>query len=276
MKITAIQPYNLSFSSNCKFEEFEDDYEKRHFADDWGGSKVRDAIRAHFYSQFLPDCYYNGYTVVPGYAQSLDDVYIPNLRKIGHFSYRGSSLAKNIGYLDLLHNSQINTVIDLAGFDDLRQECEKRNIEYFRYDIKPDYWTNAIFYDKDELIERKKNELQEKNLNEKDYKRAINGYEWRLLEERRQFMDDFIKLAAVISHGHFYIACEHGEYRTSNILALNSFFNPLSHVDKTLPTTKFILQSMKNMYKNLSDEEKSRLGFNDKFEKDLKEQLEIC
>ena len=25
MKITAIRPYNLSFSSNCKFEEFEDD-----------------------------------------------------------------------------------------------------------------------------------------------------------------------------------------------------------------------------------------------------------
>lgn len=63
--------------------------------------------------------------------------------------------------------------------------------------------------------------------------------------------------------------------RTSNILALNSYFNPKWSGKITYPQNEFVLKSMRNMYNNLSDIDKVHLGFTEEFETELKEKLGI-
>lgn len=274
MEITFLKPHNINFSGKIHTEEFDDDFETRQFADDWGGSKVRDALRAHIMSQFLPS-YGLENEKLSHYAETLDDVFIPNLRKIGHGAYRGSSLAKNLNYMSLLPKSNITTVIDLTGYDSLKKACDDNNIDYFRYEVANNYWANPIFADDEALMQKKHSQLFGRGLCKEEFDKEIKNYKAEINNERRRFMNKFIEFVNVINQGFFYIGCDFGEYRTPNILALNTYFNPRKGIHDVLPTNEFILESIKNMYKNLTDNEKIRLGFTEEYDKKLKKDLEI-
>lgn len=89
-------------------------------------------------------------------------------------------------------------------------------------------------------------------------------------------MKNFIDLIDVINKDSFYIGCEFGEYRTPNILALNTFFNPHWKGKKVYPTSEFVYTKLKNMYNNLTPEDKVKLGFNKGFEENLKVELGLA
>ncbi len=274
MKILALNSFktnSLNFKSNeynnkYSFSDYDDDW---YAADDIEGAKLRDAIRASMYGQLLISD-----RKLPDYAETLDDVYILNLQNIGSNSYKGATLANNVEYLDLLDNSNIYTVIDLAGFDNLQTECKKRNINYFSYPIKPDFWSNPIFIDDNVLLDKKICELQKKSLTQEKIAPEIDRFKAEVKAARADFLKDFETLLNVISKGNFYISCELGEDRTPNILALSTYFNPGWKGDKIEPTRNSVRNCIKNMYNNLTEDDKLKLGFTEEFENELKEKLQ--
>ena len=280
MRILPVQMNIISPSFGFKLDDLYEDNQVHNFTQDDDeccshDAKIRDAIRAHMYAQFLP-AYGQEVGRSNRYAESLDDVFIPNLQKIGQNSYRGSTLAKNLQYLELLRKSNVHTVIDLVGYLGLESACKSNGVDYVRYPVSADYWANPIFMTDSELRENKEKELSKLGLSQDEYKTAMKKHEFSVIYERSLFMKNFIDLIDVINKDSFYIGCEFGEYRTPNILALNTFFNPHWKGKKVYPTSEFVYTKLKNMYNNLTPDDKVKLGFNKGFEENLKIELGLA
>lgn len=271
---------NIRFTSDYKYDNLEEDNNVHNFLIDEEenyshDSYVRDAIRAHMYSQFLPN-YGLGTGRSNAYASSIEDVYIQNLQKLDTSCYRGASLSKNLQYIPLLVKSKVYNVIDLVGYYDLEHKCKEYNIDYLRYPVSADYWANPIFRTDAELLTEKKEKLAKLGLSKAEYDKEISLYKRDIDYERKLFMKNFLTLIDTINKNNFYIGCEFGEYRTPNILALNTYFNPHWKGKKTYPTSEFVYTKMKNMYLNLTAEDKIRLGFTKGFEENLKIELGLA
>lgn len=280
MRILPILDRLIFFTSQRKLDDLYVDNHVHNFTQDDDeccshDAKIRDAIRAHMYSQFLP-AYGSEVGRSNKYAETLDDVYIPNLQKIGQNSYRGSTLAKNLQYLELLRKSNMNTVIDLVGYYDLENACKLKGIDYLRYPVSADFWANPIFRTDYDLKEEKFRELSKLGLSQQEFDSAMSKHDISVEYERHIFMKKFFKLIDVINKDGFYISCEYGEYRTPNILSLNTFFNPRWTGRKIYPTSEFVYEKFRNMSHNLTLDDKIRLGFNNGFEENLKIELGLA
>lgn len=217
------------------------------------------------------------------FTGNIEDLNIHNLMSIGESSYRGSTLANNLCAVELLKNSDVTTVVDLVGYKNLEKECNKNNIRYIKYPVESDYWSNPIFENEVESKEKFKKNLINRyypGMAEEDIPEDFLTHELRIRRSdvnwsRRMFMEDFINLINVIQDGHFYIGCEYGEFRTPNILAMNTYFNPKWTGVKTQPTDETFKEKMKNMYVNMVEDEKEMLGFTEAFEEKLKEEFNI-
>ena len=280
MRILSINNCHVKFTSNHKLDDLYNENNVHNFTQDDDeccshDAYIRDAIRAHMYSQFLPS-----YGAEVGrsnkYATSLDDVYIPNLQKISQYSYRGSTLAKNLQYLELLKKSNVNTVIDLVGYYGLETACKSNGVDYFRYPVSADFWSNPMFRTDRELREDEIKELSKLGLTQEEFDKAMKKHEISVTYERSMFMKNFVDLIDIINKDSFYIGCEFGEYRTPNVLSLNTFFNPHWKGKKVYPTSEFVYTKLKNMYINMTQEDKIRLGFTEGFEENLKIELGLA
>ena len=279
MRILPINNFNIRFTADRKLDELYDDNLVHNFTEEdecySHDAKIRDAIRAHMYSRFLPS-YGPEVGRSNAYAETLEDLYIPNLQKISIDSYRGATLAKNIQYLEVLKKQNMKTVIDLVGYFGLEHACQANNIDYHKYPVSADYWGHPIFRTDAELRAEKMKMLSSLELSEGEYNQALKQHDYNVQFDRRIFMRDFCKLVDTINKGAFYIGCEFGEYRTPNILALNTYFNPSWSGKKTYPTSEFIYDKMKNMYLNLTEEDKVNLGFTKGFEENLRIELGLA
>ena len=283
MKVYSVAFNPLNFKSHTKFEDYTDEDELFNFTDDYDSDdkKVRDAIREHMYANFLTrDVFVNPKNA---YADSIKDLNIPNLEEIGENSYRGATLAKHLHAVELLKRSGVSNVIDLVGYENLEIACNDNKIQYTKYPVDNFYWANPIFDNEKEARENFKKGLIEatfpEHINE-DIPDECFEHEFKIRDieislGRRIFMDNFIDLVHKMQNGHFYISCEHGELRTPNILAMNTYFNPKWTGVKTKPTDENHYEKMKNMYLNMTENEKKRLGFTQEHEEKLKEEFDL-
>lgn len=278
MRILPILNYNTSFTSK-RFDNSFDDYFDRleeennvhsfiQYED--ADSLWREKMRAHMLEGFMgtgveeSDC-------IVRYAGCLEDTNIPNLQNIAPGCYRGASLAKFPNYFHLLNASGVENVIDLVADEKLKNLCAENNINYYSYPVEFEYWGNSIFKTDAELLEGKKQELNKKGAQLTEYMMELEQFINYINYERENFIKKFIDLTKVINKKSFYICCEQGEYRTPNILALNTFFNPQWSGKCIYPTNPFIYEKFIKMYENLTANNKKILGFTEKHELFLKE-----
>ena len=254
MKILSSMPVKILNFTSEKINNLSDDC--RNFGNDYiDGAAIREALRSRMLSKILPDYSSDIYK-----NSKLQDVYIPNFADIGNNSYKGATLAMNLKYLDTLKNSGVNTVIDLEGYRALENACKEKNIDYYCYKVGNDFWQNPIFHSNSELIADKILELSKKSFTTKEFENEMILYKKEITKQRREFMDKFIDLTKKLNEGSFYISCQYGEYRTPNILALNSRFNPKWSGKKCELEDKFLADFFDNMANNLTKEDKEKLG----------------
>lgn len=270
MRISCVNNCNPNFKSYNSYDS------NNH---NWGSdisdnesSRVRDLIRERMYSRIIsaPETVDS----LPSYAHDIEDVFLKNFRKLGYNAYCGETLNSKPAYLDLLKPSGVDTVIDLVGYYNLEEACQDKELNYYKYPVNLGYWSHPIFVDNETLIKNKKNELYKESLTKKEFDEKLNDHIQYIRDARAEFLEDFTKLAQIIKDGHFYLACEYGEDRTPNILAMNSYFNPQWHGANTKPTSKYPYNAMKNMYFNLSDSDKKQLGITEDYDNKLREEFE--
>ena len=161
--------------------------------------------------------------------------YIPNLHSVNGKGLRGESLSmkRNFKFLSQLRDFGIKQVIDLKTSDvskNFQTYVEKNSMRYFHFPI-----------DSEQTSDRE------------------------IIESLPEFFD-------IINKGDFYIACAQGLHRTDIALAINYIFNkeetgnpPIlyGHLEKSSLRVADIFRRTNSIYKNLTDEDRKKLGLED-------------
>ena len=177
------------------------------------------------------------------YFKKIKELNIPNLHQISDKGFRGESLSaeRNQKYLKQIKNYGINTIIDLRTADyteKYRKHCQELGFKFYHIPI------------------------DSKNVSDRE---IINNL--HLLFERME-------------KGNFYIACAQGKHRTDIAIALNYLFNPkykgeppimYGHVENGKMRIQDIFTRANSIYKTLTPEDKTILGWNKDFDSNFKQ-----
>ena len=194
-----------------------------------------------------------------------------NLEPVGKMnSYRGSSLYFELEYLPTVKAAGIKTIVDLEGFDTLKEECMKTGLNYLNFSKFNPVWNSEAFLSPETVVKK-----------ERHLRRDIQGcanYDTEMfVDERlkswhqnsREFIDDFVKLIKTLQEDNFYIGCDFGTIRTDTALMLNHFFNPRAReITPTyiIPTNHYKIYMMENLYNNLTEYDKDQMGWTKEFD----------
>lgn len=167
---------------------------------------------------------------------------IPNLEIVENKGVRGESLSadRNYKFLSKIKECGIKQVIDLRTADytqKFEQKCKNFGLDYMHIPI--------------------------------DSKRT----------PAREIINNMPKLFKAIDDGNFYIACAQGRHRTDIAFAMNYLFNPntknipkmYGHVKNGKMRCDDIFTRANSIMKELTQEDKIKLGWTEEFENSFKE-----
>ena len=177
------------------------------------------------------------------YFNKIKELNIPNLKQIDNNGFRGESLSagRNAKYLKQIKKCGIDTIIDLRTADYNKKydkKCKFLGFNYFHIPI--------------------------------DSKTVSN----------REIINNLPILFERLEKGNFYIACAQGKHRTDIAIALNYLFNPkykgkppvmYGHVENGKMRIQDIFTRANSIYKELTPQDKTMLGWNKEFDKSFKQ-----
>lgn len=200
--------------------------------------------------------------------QTVTGIPVYNIRPFGEDSYRGQTLEEKPEYLSVLKEAGIERVVDLVGYTYFPEQVEEAGLEYHSFQIGEDFWKNPVFSDKSTYLAMEKRfaanvmELKDDEL-EEHMKRQSKNYDRKV----RSFInEEFIPFIQTMQQGYVYIGCEYGKYKTDDALILNSYFNPKAPQNFKYVRYDAQINHIKNLYNNLTDEDKKRLRFTKEFD----------
>lgn len=213
----------------------------------------------------------------PNYT-SIYDLGLHNLKRIeGTESYRGSSIIDDVDKLPELKKAGIERIVDLVGYKDIEDACKKNSVEYFAFPVKENFWDNAAFKSKTDIIQGENKIYEEMfgigaKASDSLITNALNLWE----VNKTNFIDKFIDFIKIMQKDKVYIGCEFGTYKTDNALMLNYFFNSKMNTKHTGITqfNKFYLaREVENLYNNLTELNKKQLGWSNEFDRNFIKKL---
>jgi len=197
-----------------------------------------------------------------------------NVKAINNNSYRGSTLICNPKALKTLKNAGIERIIDLAGYSGYDKAAKSEGLDYYTPEFAGGslgVWEEEAFHTKEEMLSRETRYYKpidfEKNKKYLDIKcKAFD-------KQVRRSVERFVDYIEVMQKGYCYIGCEYGTYRTDDYLLLNTVFNPKANAQDIPNADIFEIDLMKNLYKNLTPEDKKRMGWSKEFDENIPKRL---
>ena len=255
------------------------------FGTDKAGEEKRDYIRQWHYEHYMPyQSIYEKEKRLPEYElnsllkqfnkkttflnnEALSRIGLYNLEQLGDSnSARGAMIR---GYqtdkLDLLKEAGIQRIASLMKDSSLEEECKKRNIEYFYFDINQN---DPCFEDKTSIENKSKSfwlniaNIKDENILKEYVKKDIESWEEKSGETIKKLID-FINF---MQKDNVYIGCACGTYRTDFAVMLDSLFNPKAKHQFDLSSFTSPIKSLENLFINLKIKDKIRLGWERNFE----------
>lgn len=190
--------------------------------------------------------------------------------------YRGSTLANTPEALKTLKSAGIERVIDLVGYYNYEKNAQEAGLEYHCPKFgrgQLGVWEEEAFYSKEDLLEKEFRYYTPIEIikNEKYINRREKDYEHYIKRSVKRFVD-YIQL---MQKGYYYIGCEYGTYKTDDFLLLNEYFNP--KVEAGVPRgVMFKLDLMKQLYENLTPEDKKRMGWTKEFDENVPKRIQMA
>ena len=272
MQITAVNIFAPAFKSH-KYETYDEEFgfipcsgNSDVYENDYYTQNTMDVLRSRMYERAHIDTT----TDVPKYASSIEDIRIPNFYKLPNNSYRGATLAGRDDAVVLLTKTGIETVIDLEGYYSLEKACERNHFEYVKIPMNKGFWKNPIFENREKLLDEKKQLLTTMGgFTKQELKKELRKYSSELDMQRENFVKEFKKLINTVNRGNYYISCQLGDYRTPNMLALISLFNPQWVGEPIEPCSATVYKRALNMYNNLTPKDLKTLEITPEFYKKL-------
>lgn len=187
-------------------------------------------------------------------------------------AYRGESLVGNSYALEILKRAGIERIIDLIGYEYLKDDCARLGLEYHCFPMNPlSLNQKAMFKTKEENKQTFFSHCRRfgyQGKNAKDYiQKRLSSWE----ENKNKELDEFVKFIQTMQKGKLYIGCEYGTHTTDNTLMLNAFFNPAYiNTKKYITSFNYIyVKKLEKLYQNLTPEHKKLMGWTREFDKQV-------
>lgn len=181
----------------------------------------------------------------------------------------------------LLKAAGINTVIDVR--EKRSSIREEDGVTFIGFDMSgptsiwanhPAFLSKAIFESslKQKFDETKKYLSSERIKETLDYnEECVRDFD----KDSREFIDKFVTVISHLNKGGCVFGCTNGCNDTSNMMVFDHYFNPKSHYEynpmESLSPEKnvAIISGVINLYKKLTPEDKKKMGWDDKFDKNF-------
>ena len=199
-----------------------------------------------------------------------------NVRKIyGTNSYKGSTEGMSDRVCKQLKKAGIKRVISFLVFPgDNIENCKNNGLETYWYPIGADYWNSDMFKSEETIRKNTYNEWCY-YLNENEFKEILdsNLESWRT--NKKAQIEKFVNFIQIMQKENVYVGCACAIGRTEALLALNYFFNQKASKTKCHFPYKdcCIAQRLMNLYKNLTPEDKIKMGWTQEFDKSFIQRL---
>ena len=281
--ITNQYQHKPSFTSN--------DNEWHVFGIDEGGQAKRDYIRKWRDEHYIPyqSIYEKGHKLsefelkqvisdlvkkpIKVNSKLIDELHLQNLDYVDNTSYRGAMIqADELDKVEKLYEAGIRRIIPVGrGSQELEDACKKIGMEYQA--IMFDSRFNDAFKTIDEVKSSAKEYARDiLCLDEKGVAERVNSRINTWKESTRDFIDEFTSYIQKMKKGNVYIGCEYGRYDTNVAQMFDYLFNPNKRYSRTAPDEDWV-HCAENLYHNLNDSDKLKMGWTKNFEKTFFERL---
>ena len=209
--------------------------------------------------------------------QSFDKKLINNFRRTYNNSYRGESLAFKPEKFNEIKGYGVERVIDLIGYDEYKENCDKNNLDYICFDVASYFNDSSILGNKSVYIMTKKHEYEAITQNSKLAKTYAENLAENYPKAYKDAVDNFVNFMQTVEKGHFYISCDHGVNKTNKALMLIAYFSPIcsEYEYQAYVPGRQQLRNMQAIYKALTPNDKKKLGYTEEFDSKLKKRLEL-
>ncbi len=191
--------------------------------------------------------------------------------------YRGETLQGGTHALKTIKAAGIERIVDLIGYDNLKEDCKALGLEYFKYPMSPYLFSQRPMFENEA---EKRRTYTNHCIRLGDSEKATKAYVSQMMQIWRKNKDaelaDFVKFIQTMQKGKLYIGCEYGTLTTDNALMLNSIFNPQSGSRGPRYITsdnRILLKRVEKLYQNLTPEHKQLMGWTKEFDKLTAERL---
>ena len=187
--------------------------------------------------------------------------------------YRGAMPNTDKDFKEL-KKAGIQRIVEFKRESRERQKlCKKYGIKYTYVNLEiPDIYNMEAFKTKEEVIERAKRVCRlnrySKVRTQKEIKQDIKLWE----QESREFIDNFTDFIYAMQNENTYIGCGDGLAATNTGLCFDYFFNPkrTHSLPKARTENRRIFNELKglmrNLYLNLTEEDKKKMGWDKDFD----------
>ena len=182
--------------------------------------------------------------------------------------WRGSTLVKAPKEsFDILKAANVDTIIDLYNYFPLQKKCDENKLNYHSLQAPDESFFSLPVFQNQELYiyEQMRFSCNSKSTKE-DF---IDHYE----HSSRYFIDQMVPIVQSLQKGNCYICCQFGTGLTSKCLELFTLFDPqrYTQIDNITESKKI---AFVNLYNNLTEEDKSKMGWTKEFDENFVSHLE--
>ena len=210
---------------------------------------------------------------IPVNNKILNDMGIWHLGQIEERSYRGA-MVEHDWQVGQLEKAKIKRVIDLREYDQsLCDLCQKYGLEYYSISFKD---SEPAFKTEEDIIKETLTLCTAKRLSPKETNDEIEQAVKTWYKNSREYIDNFTDFICTMQKQNVYIGCSCGAVRTNTALFFDYLFNPyMSHAkyihgDEEIQKVKILI---KNLYINLTEKDKLKMGWDKKFDEQFLEVL---
>ena len=192
---------------------------------------------------------------------------VANVEAINENSYRGASLVDDLKCVKTLKKSGIERVVDLVGYEKYKNAVLKEGMEYLHPQLGS--WSNwfdeACFHTKESLFISRFWYITDP----KEKEKAKADFEFEYPRDVAKTKAEIVNFIKFMQKDYLYIGCAYGTYQTDEALLVDYFLNPKTKVEVMPKASELDLVAIKNLYANLTPEDKKEMGWDEDFDKNF-------
>ena len=203
----------------------------------------------------------------------LNSIGLNNLEQLGDSnSYRGEMIKDyETEKLSMLKRAGIRCIVNLTNSPELEAKCNEFGVEYLHMNLKVD---SPCMQDRQSIVTKSRRyweniaSIKDKATLESFVNRDIKNWS----SKSRESIEELINFVKFMQKDNVYIWCACGTLRTDFAVLINSLFNPKANYDCS-NYELYYLDSLKNLYTNLTESDKLKMGWTTVFDKQFMNRL---